>query len=122
MLFEPLFALLLVDYLRRKVDPRQADYDVYRYTINGRYLAIGLLILDIVTASFFVDIAIRLCVAALMWLIYSRKELHVAKSLMFSMIPYMVSSFVGDTVETIIADNKESWTILSISSWSETQQ
>ncbi|MGV3763539.1 sensor histidine kinase [Parapedobacter sp.] len=110
MLFEPLLALLLVDYLRRKVDPKQADYDIRRYAINGRYLVIGLIILDIVTEELFlVDIAIRLCVVALMWLVYSRKELHVAKSLMFSMIPYVIASFVGDVAGAIDADFYETY-------------
>src|SRR5690606_27056984 len=101
MFIEPLFALLLVDYLRKKADPGLADYDIYRYAIYGRYVAIGLLILDVVTSSLAIDMVIRLCVAALMWLIYSRRELSVARSLMFSMIPYMAASFVGDVVEAI---------------------
>src|SRR5690606_24533149 len=109
MLIEPIFALLLVDYLRKKVDPRQADYDIHRYATNGRYVAIALIILDLVTSSFAIDMAIRLCVAALMWLIYSRRELRIAKSLMFSMIPYMVFSLVGDTVEAIDAGVYETY-------------
>jgi len=104
MLIEPLFALLLADYLRRKVDPRQVDYDIRQYAIRGRYIAIGLLILDVVTNSLAIDMAIRLYVVALMWLVYSRKELHVGRSLMFSMIPYLVASFVGDVVEAIDAN------------------
>lgn len=104
MLIEPLFALLLADYLRRKVDPRQVDYDIRQYAIRGRYIAIGLLILDVVTNSLAIDMAIRLYVVALMWLVHSRKELHVGRSLMFSMIPYLVASFVGDVVEAIDAN------------------
>jgi len=109
MLIEPLFALLLADYLRKKVDPRQVDYDIRQYAIKGRYVAIGLLILDVVTNSLAIDMAIRLCVVALMWLVYSRKELHVGRSLMFSMIPYMVASFVGDVVEAIDANFYETY-------------
>ncbi len=101
MIIEPLFALLLVDYLRKKVDPRQADYDIRGYTLKGRYLAIGLLILDIVTSSFIIDLGIRASLVVLMWLIHTRKELGVAKSLMYSMIPYVVLSFLSDLVEVV---------------------
>src|SRR5690606_35558536 len=109
MLIEPLFALLLADYLRKKVDHRQVDYDIRQYAIRGRYVAIGLLILDLVTNSLAIDMAIRLCVVALMLLVYSRKELHVGRSLMFSMIAYMVASFVGDVVEAIDASFYETY-------------
>src|SRR5690606_41211464 len=109
MLIEPLFALLLADYLRKKVDHRQVDYDIRQYAIRGRYVAIGLLILDVVTNSLAIDMAIRLCVVALMWLVYSRQELHVGRSLMFSMLPYMVASFVGDVVEAIDASFYETY-------------
>ncbi|MFB2118755.1 sensor histidine kinase [Parapedobacter sp. 2B3] len=109
MIIEPLFALLLVDYLRKKVDPRQADYDIRGYLLKGRYVAIGLLILDVVTNSFIIDVGIRACVVALMWLIYTRKELGVGKSLMYSIIPYMVLSFAGDLVEEVAADFYDSY-------------
>src|SRR5690606_19284930 len=109
MLIEPLFALLLSDYRRKKVEHQQVDYDIGQSATRARYFAIGLLILDLVTNSLAIDMAIRLCVVALMWLVYSRKELHVGRSLMFSMIPYMVASFVGDVVEAIDASFYETY-------------
>ncbi|WP_188506925.1 sensor histidine kinase [Parapedobacter pyrenivorans] len=104
MLIEPLFALILVNYLGKKVDPSHVDYDIRRYIVIGRYLAIALLILDVVADSLAINMAIRACVFVLLWLIYSRAELRVAKSLMFSMIPYFLLSLVSDVVELVSAD------------------
>ncbi|MGK6351164.1 sensor histidine kinase [Parapedobacter sp. DT-150] len=104
MLFEPLFALLLINFLGKRVDPAQAGYDVRRYTIACRYIAVGLLLLDIVTDYTFIEFGIRLCVFALMWLVYVRPELRIGRSFMLSMLPYMVLSLVSGLVESINND------------------
>src|SRR5690606_24141010 len=67
----------------------------------GRYVAVALLILDLVTNSSLVSYGIRACMFVFMWFIYVRPELRVARNLMYSMIPYVVFSLVGDLVESI---------------------
>ncbi len=104
MIIEPLFALLLVNFIWKKVDPRAVSYDIRRYAAIGRYAAIALIILDVVTNSDMIHYGIRVCVFALLWLIYSRPELRIARNLMFSMIPYLLLSFVGDVVESVNED------------------
>lgn len=104
MIIEPLFALLLVNFIWKKVDPRAVSYDIRRYAAIGRYVAIALLIVDVIASSDVIHYGIRACVFALLWLIYSRPELRIAKSLMFSMIPYFLLSFAGDVVESINED------------------
>jgi len=104
MLIEPLFALLLINFLGKKADLSSVDYDLRRYLMIGRYVAVALLILDLVVDSSLVGYGIRACLFVFLWFIYSRPELRAAKSLMFSMIPYLVFSLVGDLVESINED------------------
>ena len=109
MLIEPLFALLLTNNLRRKVDPRQVDYDIREYATRGQYAAIGLLILAVVSKSAVVDVIVWLCVAAFLWIVYTRKELAVGKNLVLSMVPYMAFSIADEVVAAVAPDFYDSY-------------
>lgn len=104
MLLEPLFALLLINFLGKRIDPKEAPYDVHRYVMAGRGIAIGLLLLDILTDSAIIQHGIRLGVFALLWLVYVRPELRVGRSFMVSMLPYMVLSLLSDVVQAVNRD------------------
>ena len=101
MLIEPLFALLLTNNLRKKVDPRQVDYDILGYAAKGQYVAIGLIILAVVSKSTVIDLAIWGCVATFLWVVYTRKELAVGKSLVLSMVPYLLFSIIDELVALV---------------------
>jgi len=98
MLLEPLFGLFLINFLSKRIDAQKVGYDVYRYAVAGRYIAVGLLALDVVTDSFLVQSGIRLCIYTLMWLVYVRPELRAGRGFMYSMLPYMAISLVSDIV------------------------
>lgn len=104
MLIEPLFALLLVNFIGKRADPHQAPYDLRRYAVIGRYLALALFILSIVVDADVFRYGVKLCVLALLYLVYIRPELRVARNLLFSMLPYVLIALVSDIVESVAPD------------------
>ncbi|SEK64885.1 sensor histidine kinase [Parapedobacter koreensis] len=101
MLIELLFAFFILNYLGKKADPAQANYDLLQYITKGRYVVIMLMVVDLLTDSEIISNVIRLAVIALMWVVYKRPELRVARSLVYAALPYVIFSLLADIVELV---------------------
>lgn len=101
MLIEPLFALMLINFIGKKVDPALVNYNLRKYTRAGQYIVIGLLLSGIVSDYPAVDFIVWLGVLGLMLVIYSRPEFNVTRPLMYSMLPYLFFSLVSEVVQAV---------------------
>lgn len=101
MLIEPLLALLLINFLGKRVDPREAGYDIRKYVTAGRYVVIAFLILSLVTSTAVIKFGIILSIFGLVWAVFFRPELRVGKSVALAMLPYMIFSLVGEITEQV---------------------
>jgi len=104
MTFEPIFALLLINFLKKRVDPRHVNYDLPKYLQMGVYACIALLILDIVSSAYLVTLLIQCSLFALLAAVYIRPELQVARSMLFAILPYAILSFFACFIEAVIPD------------------
>jgi len=93
MILEPIFALILINFLKKRVDYKKVDYNLGKYLQIGFYVSIGLVIFDIVTRTYIATLFLQLCFFALLAAVHLRPELRVGKSLAYSMLPYAVLSF-----------------------------
>ncbi|MFC6099302.1 sensor histidine kinase [Olivibacter domesticus] len=101
MILEPIFTLILISFLKKKVDYKKVDYDLAKYLQIGVYISIGLIIFDIVTSAYSATLFLQLCFFALLAAIHLRPELSVGKSLAYSMLPYAVLSFFTHLTEVL---------------------
>jgi len=98
---EPIFALILINYLQRKVDPKTVSYDFPYYAKIGMYLATALIVLDAVSDAYLVNFGIKIGVFALLWIVYNRPEFRIGRTLLYAMLPYCILAFISDFVELI---------------------
>ncbi|MEH6307286.1 ATP-binding protein [Olivibacter sp. CPCC 100613] len=98
MTLEPVFALLLISFLKKKVDYRKVDYDLAKYLQFGFYASIALIILDIVSKTYLITLGVQFSLFALLYIVYIRPELQVGRHMIFSILPYAILSFISSFV------------------------
>ncbi|MFD2964404.1 MULTISPECIES: sensor histidine kinase [Olivibacter] len=98
MTLEPIFALLLISFLKKKVNYQKVDYDLAKYLQFGFYVSIALIILDVVSSTYLVTLLVQVFLFALLYLVYRRQELQAGRHMIFSILPYAILSFISSFV------------------------
>ncbi|MGK9119414.1 sensor histidine kinase [Olivibacter jilunii] len=98
MTLEPIFALLLISFLKKKVNYQKVDYDLAKYLQFGFYVSIALIILDVVSSTYLVTLLVQIFLFALLYLVYRRQELQAGRHMIFSILPYAILSFISSFV------------------------
>ncbi|GAA4780699.1 hypothetical protein GCM10023231_04810 [Olivibacter ginsenosidimutans] len=101
MTLASVFALLLILTLKKRVNVQQVNDSLPRYLTFGMYLSIAFLILEIVVHSYFVTLFAQVYLVALMVLVFKRPALHVAKGMVYGMLPYAALSFIASLLEEV---------------------
>lgn len=101
MIFEPIFALLLINLLKKKVNDQEVDYDLRKYLQLGMYISIALIILDIVSSAYIVTLLIQAALFALLAAVYLRPELRAGRNMLFGILPYAVLSFASQFIKVV---------------------
>lgn len=99
MTLEPIFALLLISFLKKKVNYQKVDYDLAKYLQFGFYVSIALIILDVVSSTYLVTLLVQVFLFALLYLVYRRQELQAGRHMIFSILPYAILSFISSFVQ-----------------------
>ncbi|WP_134091184.1 sensor histidine kinase [Olivibacter sp. XZL3] len=94
MSLEPIFALLLITFLKKRVDYREVSYSLAKYLQIGFYASIAAIILDILSSAYSIELLIQLSFFALLAAVYIRPELQIGRSTVYAMLPYAVLSFI----------------------------
>lgn len=111
MLLPPILALIVIRFLRRslKTEGLLAKWD--KILLPGAILFVAIIVLGIsfgnrVQILSWVNHGLLL---ALLYLIFSQKELHKVKSVVFALLPVMAFYFIEDIVRVISNDFYETW-------------
>lgn len=104
MTFEPIFALLLINFLKKKVNHQALDYDLPKYLQIGMYVSIALIVLDVVSSAYLTTLLIQLVLFGLLAAVYIRPELRLARNMLFGILPYAILSFVSHFIEQVFPE------------------
>jgi two-component system, NtrC family, sensor kinase len=111
MLIEPILALIIIRYLRKKVETKKLFPQWDQLLVTGIGISIALLVIDVTVSKSkpYVMWLDHILMFAIVYLVLSKKEFLAAKSLVYSLLPLMIISFITNVFELANKELFKEW-------------
>lgn len=111
MYLQIILSIVIINYLRKSLRENGFSAQWNKLLLIGIVVSVSFVAIEnTVSGSEPVMLWLSyLMFLSLVYLIYTRKELHSAKSLMVSMLPLVIIKFIGDVVEVVNETFYEEW-------------